>query len=197
MSGLSGACCNVQAFLHALTCSNKHFSLSELSWQSTLEVRKSSRAHPPTLDAYRRYWSDPAVLGKLSAVMGDTFDPTAMAAAAGAAGEGEEEEGEQEEIEDVHSAASAGLQAFALLHVKWKHALISTGCNVRLFWRKRVLSEPSMQPVVCHSSGQCNTHITQMTGSGPVTVLCLCLAAKPLSCGYLHRVCTLTIGDDV
>ena len=87
--------------------------------------------------------------------MGDTFDPTAMAAAAGAAGEGEEEEGEQDEIEDVHSAASAGLQAFALLHVEWKHALISTGCNVRA---KRVLSVVCcivLCPVVCHSSGQC------------------------------------------
>ncbi len=72
--------------------------------------------------------------------MGDTFDPTAMAAAAGAAGEGEEEEGEQEEIEDVHSAASAGLQAFALLPVESNHAvevfnvnsvcLGATGCSI-------------------------------------------------------------------
>ncbi len=78
--------------------------------------------------------------------MGDTFDPTAMAAAAGAAGEGEEEEGEQEEIEDVHSAASAGLQAFALLHVKMNHAVVSNGCNVSLFGRNRVVSKSSMQP---------------------------------------------------
>lgn len=75
----------------------------------------STCGHPATFDACCRYWSDPAVLGKLSAVMGDTFDPTAMAAAAGAAGEGEDEEGEQEEIEDVHSAASAGLQAFCFV----------------------------------------------------------------------------------
>ena len=81
--------------------------------------------------------------------MGDTFDPTAMAAAAGAAGEGEEEEGEQEEIEDVHSAASAGLQAFVLLHVELKHAVVSIGCNFTLFGRNRVLSKSSVQ-LQCH-----------------------------------------------
>ena len=52
-----------------------------------------------------RYWSDPKVLGKLSAAMGDTFDPTAMAAAHGAA-QGEQEDDEEEL--DVHGAASAG-----------------------------------------------------------------------------------------
>ncbi len=39
--------------------------------------------------------------------MGDTFDPTAMAAAA-AGGEAEAEEEEGEEELDVHGAASAG-----------------------------------------------------------------------------------------
>ena len=51
-----------------------------------------------------RYWSDPQVLSKLSAVMGDTFDPAAMQAAAEGAGDGEAEEDEM----DVHAAASAG-----------------------------------------------------------------------------------------
>ncbi len=94
--------------------------------------------------------------------MGDTFDPTAMAAAAGAAGEGEEEEGEHEEIEDVHSAASAGLQAFALLHVKLQHAVEVLQRKFSLFGRNRVLSK-------------------QMTGFGPRILLCLCLADKSLS----------------
>lgn len=55
-------------------------------------------------------------MGKLSAVMGDTFDPAAMAAATGTADEGEEEEDDQEEITDVHGAASAGLYICLLLH---------------------------------------------------------------------------------
>jgi len=67
-----------------------------------------------------------------------------MAAAAGAAGEGEEEEGEQEEIEDVHSAASAGLQALALLHVGLKHAVEVVQRNVSLFGRNRVSSKSSI-----------------------------------------------------
>jgi hypothetical protein len=108
-----------------------------------------------------RYWSDPAVLGKLSAVMGDTFDPTAMAAAAGPAGEGEEEEGEQEEIEDVHSAASAGLKAFALLHVELKHGVVSNGCNVSLFGRN-----------TCSISHLCNF----------IVVHCNVLCASPVAC---------------
>lgn len=67
-----------------------------------------------------RYWSDPAVLGKLSAVMGDTFDPAAMAAAAGGTGEGEAEEDDQEEELDVHGAASAGwCCALLSLHIAW------------------------------------------------------------------------------
>lgn len=51
-----------------------------------------------------RYWSDPKVLTKLSAAMGDSFDPTAMAAAQGEA----EGPAEDEEELDVHGAASAG-----------------------------------------------------------------------------------------
>ena len=80
--------------------------------------------------------------------MGDTFDPTAMAAAAGASGEGEEEEGEQEEIEDVHSAATAGLQAFALLHVKLQYAVVSVGCNIALLGRNRVLKSHSCSFII-------------------------------------------------
>lgn len=55
-----------------------------------------------------RYWSDPQVLSKLSAAMGDTFDPAALAAANGG-GEGEEQEEEEEGDMDVHGAASAGM----------------------------------------------------------------------------------------
>ena len=48
------------------------------------------------------------MLGKLSAAMGDTFDPTAMAAAQNAGG-GEGEQEEEEGPLDVHGAASNGL----------------------------------------------------------------------------------------
>lgn len=64
-----------------------------------------------TVPALYRYWSDPEVLSKLSAAMGDTFDPAMLAGAgAGAAADqGEEDEEEAEGEMDLLAAASGGM----------------------------------------------------------------------------------------
>lgn len=67
--------------------------------------------------ALYRYWSDPEVLSKLSAAMGDTFDPAMLAGAGAGAGQGEGEDEEEAEGDvDLLAAASGGmLHAIATL----------------------------------------------------------------------------------
>ena len=99
------------------------------------------------------------MLQKLSAAMGDTFDPAAMAAASTGAEEAEQED-ETEEL-DVHGAASAGRHA-ACLHSKHTRVLLSLHavcCTAKI---KEVLHRQLHEHMIlanCFSVSQMAGHI--------------------------------------
>ncbi|BDA42477.1 probable Ankyrin-3 at C-terminar half [Coccomyxa sp. Obi] len=98
-------------------------TMHDPTYRTKLEAKMSSMKDDPELAkileemesggpaAMMKYWDDPSVLQKLSAAMGDAFNPEDAAAEAGAPGEeapAGEEEDDGEEIANVAIAASSG-----------------------------------------------------------------------------------------